>query len=239
LPTRNLAMLKKYAEGQILLVDKPSTWTSFDVVNKIRYALRRIKVGHAGTLDPLATGLLIICTGKFTKRLEEFSGLDKTYEGIITLGATTPTYDAETPFDATYNTANISETHIKEAVNQLTGTIQQIPPIYSAIKKDGVTAHVAARKGDDIKMEPRTVTIHQFAINKIEMPDVYFTVRCSKGTYIRSLAFDLGRLLNNGGYLKQLRRTAIGNYSVNDAWQLDKLIAHIKSEAEQNATGQE
>jgi len=196
-------------------------------------------VGHAGTLDPLATGLLIICTGKFTKRLEEFSGLDKTYEGIITLGATTPTYDAETPFDATYNTANISETHIKEAVNQLTGTIQQIPPIYSAIKKDGVTAHVAARKGDDIKMEPRTVTIHQFAINKIEMPDVYFTVRCSKGTYIRSLAFDLGRLLNNGGYLKQLRRTAIGNYSVNDAWQLDKLIAHIKSEAEQNATGQE
>jgi len=235
----NTVELKKYAEGQILLVDKPSTWTSFDVVNKIRYALKRIKVGHAGTLDPLATGLLILCTGKFTKRIDEFSGRDKTYEGIITLGATTPTYDSEMPFDATYDTANISETDIKEAVTKLTGTIQQIPPIYSAIKKDGVTAHVAARKGKDIQMEPRTVTIHQFIINKIEMPDVYFTVQCSKGTYIRSLAFDLGRLLNNGGYLKQLRRTAIGNFSVNDAWQLDKLITNIRSEAAQIETGEE
>jgi tRNA pseudouridine55 synthase len=222
--------LKQYAEGQILLVDKPATWTSFDVVNKIRYALNKIKVGHAGTLDPLATGLLILCTGKFTKRLEEFSGLDKTYEGIITLGATTPSYDAETAFDATYDTAHISATTIKEAVLKLTGVIQQIPPAFSAIKKDGQAAYISARNGNALKMEPRTVTIKNFDINKIEMPDVHFTVQCSKGTYIRSLAYDLGRLLNNGGYLKSLRRTAIGNFSVNDAWQLNELIEHISNE---------
>jgi tRNA pseudouridine55 synthase len=229
-------MLKEYAEGQILLIDKPTAWTSFDVVNKIRYALKRIKVGHAGTLDPLATGLLILCTGKFTKRLNEFSGLDKTYEGIITLGASTPSFDSETPFNNTFDTSGISAEAIRNAVKQLTGEIQQVPPIYSALKKDGQAAYISARKGEDIKMEPRTVTVKQFNIVKIEMPHVHFVVECSKGTYIRSLAHDLGAMLNNGGYLSSLRRTKIGNYSVADAWQLDSFIQHIKSETQHEAS---
>jgi tRNA pseudouridine55 synthase len=223
-------MLQKYAEGQILLIDKPIDWTSFDVVNKIRYALKRIKVGHAGTLDPLASGLLIICTGRFTRRLSEFSGLDKTYEGIITLGASTPSYDAETEPDATFDTGNITEAEINSAVKKLTGTLMQIPPAYSAVKKQGQAAYKSARMGEQVKLDPREVTVHSFAIKKIEMPDVHFSVECSKGTYIRSLAHDLGKLLDNGGYLKRLRRTKIGDYSIDDDWQLDRFIQFIKSE---------
>jgi tRNA pseudouridine55 synthase len=220
-------MLHPFSEGAMLLVDKPAKWTSFDVVNKIRHALKGIKVGHAGTLDPLATGLLIICTGKFTKKLNHFSGLDKTYEGIITLGATTPSYDTETPFNAFFDISHISENDIIEATRQLTGTIEQIPPAYSAIKKKGKVAHLSARKGMPLQLDPRIVTVKKFEIKKIEMPDIHFHIECSKGTYIRSLAHDLGRLLNSGAYLKQLRRTAIGPYKIDNAWQLEKLIEAI------------
>jgi tRNA pseudouridine55 synthase len=224
-------MLKNFHEGEILLVNKPLTWTSFDVVNKIKYATRA-KVGHAGTLDPLATGLMIICTGKFTKKLTDFSGLDKCYEGKIYLGATTPTYDSELEPDAIFDITNITKEDILQAVQKLTGNIEQIPPIYSAIKKDGKKAYEQARKGKDVKMEPRKVTIHQFDIKKINLPEIDFFVSCSKGTYIRSLAYDLGKLLQNGAYLKSLNRTQIGSYQLKDAWQLDDLINYIKEHPE-------
>lgn len=226
-----MSMLKNFHEGEILLVNKPLTWTSFDVVNKIKYATRA-KVGHAGTLDPLATGLMIICTGKFTKKLTDFSGLDKCYEGKIYLGATTPTYDSELEPDAIFDITNITKEDILQAVQKLTGNIEQIPPIYSAIKKDGKKAYEQARKGKDVKMEPRKVTIHQFDIKKINLPEIDFFVSCSKGTYIRSLAYDLGKLLQNGAYLKSLNRTQIGNYQLKDAWQLDDLINYIKEHPE-------
>ncbi len=226
-----MSMLKNFHEGEILLVNKPLTWTSFDVVNKIKYATRA-KVGHAGTLDPLATGLMIICTGKFTKKLTDFSGLDKCYEGKIYLGATTPTYDSELEPDAIFDITNITKEDILQAVQKLTGNIEQIPPIYSAIKKDGKKAYEQARKGKDVKMEPRKVTIHQFDIKKINLPEIDFFVSCSKGTYIRSLAYDLGKLLQNGAYLKSLNRTQIGSYQLKDAWQLDDLINYIKEHPE-------
>jgi tRNA pseudouridine55 synthase len=226
-----VSMLKNFHEGEILLVNKPLTWTSFDVVNKIKYATRA-KVGHAGTLDPLATGLMIICTGKFTKKLTDFSGLDKCYEGKIYLGATTPTYDSELEPDAIFDITNITKEDILQAVQKLTGNIEQIPPIYSAIKKDGKKAYEQARKGKDVKMEPRKVTIHQFDIKKINLPEIDFFVSCSKGTYIRSLAYDLGKLLQNGAYLKSLNRTQIGSYQLKDAWQLDDLINYIKEHPE-------
>jgi tRNA pseudouridine55 synthase len=224
-------MLKNFHEGEILLVNKPLTWTSFDVVNKIKYATRA-KVGHAGTLDPLATGLMIICTGKFTKKLTDFSGLDKCYEGKIYLGATTPTYDSELEPDAIFDITNITKEDILQAVQKLTGNIEQIPPIYSAIKKEGKKAYEQARKGKDVKMEPRKVTIHQFDIKIINLPEIDFFVSCSKGTYIRSLAYDLGKLLQNGAYLKSLNRTQIGSYQLKDAWQLDDLINYIKEHPE-------
>ncbi len=224
-------------QGTCLLVDKPLEWTSFDAVNKIRYTIRnsygikKIKVGHAGTLDPLATGLLIICTGRMTKQIENFQGLDKSYEGELILGATTPTYDAEMEIDQTYPVDHIGMDDIHQAAQSFVGEITQIPPIYSAIKKDGVPLYKLARAGKDIKPKARQVVIHEFKITSVAMPSVAFEVKCSKGTYIRSLANDLGRKLSSGAFLSRLRRTAIGKYTVKDAWEIDELVEAIKRSA--------
>ncbi len=221
--------------GKVLLVDKPLGWTSFDVVNKLRYSLRKsfhikkIKVGHAGTLDPLATGLLIICTGKATKQIESFMGLEKEYTGTFSLGKTTLSYDAETAVDATFPTQHISEDVLLKTTQKFLGEIQQIPPIFSAIKKGGKTAYKEARKGKDLKLDARPVHISEFEITKIEMPEVGFRVKCSKGTYIRSLAFDFGKALESGAFLSGLRRTKIGDYSIENAWPLDSLLQQIHS----------
>ncbi|MCW3088876.1 MAG: tRNA pseudouridine synthase, partial [Sediminibacterium sp.] len=208
------ASLEPYLEGKLLLVDKPLQWTSFDVVRKIRNLTRIMKVGHAGTLDPLATGLLIVCTGKFTKKINEYMGMEKEYTGTFTLGATTPTYDLESeprdhkPYD------HLTPEQIEAATIPFTGEIMQVPPIHSAIKQDGKPVYLAARKGIDVKMEPRPVTIHSFGIEKIELPVVHFKVVCSTGTYIRSLANDFGAALGTGGYMSSLRRTRIGIFKV-------------------------
>lgn len=219
-----------YKEGVLLLIDKPKDWTSFDVVNKLRYGLKIKKIGHAGTLDPLATGLLIIGVGKFTKKLNELQGLDKVYEGIIAIGKTTPSYDLETAFESECDTSHITEEQINEAVMKLTGAQDQIPPIYSAIKVDGVRAYKQARRKEDIKLAPRPVIIHEFDISKIDGTDLHFRVKCSKGTYIRSIAHDLGQLLGVGGHLKELRRTEVGEYNINDADQLDDFIKKLERE---------
>ena len=224
-----------FKEGTTLLVNKPKTWTSFDVVNKIRYGLKRalntkkIKVGHAGTLDPLATGLLIICTGKSTKKLAGFQGLDKEYTGIITVGATRPSYDLETEIDATFPTDHISATLIEEARITFLGEQDQLPPIFSAIKVDGQPIYRKARQGKDVEVKSRRIIIHDFEITQVELPDIHFRVICSKGTYIRSLAYDFGKALNSGAYLKELCRTKIGTYKLDNAWELEKLIKYIES----------
>lgn len=228
---------KKYdfAGGEMLLVNKPKTWTSFDVVNKIRYrvknllGVKKIKVGHAGTLDPMATGLLIICTGKFTKKLNEFQGLQKKYTGTILLGATTPSYDAETEVDKTFPTDHIDATLLETARKEFVGTIQQLPPIFSAIKVDGVRLYKKARKGQTVEIKPRTVEIMDFQLTKVNLPEVEFSVTCSKGTYIRSLAFDFGSALNSGGYLTSLQRVSIGEHQLADAWELEELITYLES----------
>lgn len=225
-----------FQEGALLLVDKPKGWTSFDVVNKIRYSLKfklgvkKIKVGHSGTLDPMATGLLIICTGKFTKRLEELQGLPKIYTGTIALGATTPSYDAETEIDGSYPTNHIDEALIESTKQKFIGDLEQIPPIFSAIKVDGQPLYKKARKGIKVEIKPRPVKIYQLDFQRIEIPEIDFIVKCSKGTYIRSLANDFGKALNSGGYLAALCRTQIGDYSLNDAWNLRDLIEHIEKE---------
>ncbi len=211
-----------FAEGQVLLIDKPFEWTSFDVVRKIRYLTKTKKVGHAGTLDPLATGLLIVCTGKFTKKINEYMAQEKEYTGSITLGASTPTYDLESEPQNFNSIDNITEEQIKEATKYFTGVIQQTPPIHSAIKKDGKRAYELARKGLDVKLEPRTVTISEFEITKIELPKVYFKVVCSTGTYIRSLANDFGEKLGVGGYLSSLCRTRIGEFLLSAAMSMEE-----------------
>jgi tRNA pseudouridine55 synthase len=225
-----------FQEGALLLVDKPKNWTSFDVVNKIRYTLKfklgikKIKVGHSGTLDPMATGLLIICTGKFTKKLEELQGLPKVYTGTITLGASTPSFDAETEIDGSYPTNHIDETLINNTKQQFLGDIEQVPPIFSAIKVDGQPLYKKARKGIKVEIKPRPVHIYQFDFQRLEIPEIDFTVTCSKGTYIRSLANDFGKALNSGAYLSALCRTQIGDYYLNDDWNLSRLIEHIEKE---------
>jgi tRNA pseudouridine55 synthase len=208
-------------EGQILLIDKPLTWSSFQAVNKLKYVLKRkydlpkkFKIGHAGTLDPLATGLLIICTGKFTKKITEIQAQTKEYTGTIVLGATTPSYDMETEVDATFPTEHITEALILETVQQFLGEIDQKPPVFSAIKKDGIRLYEHARAGEEVEIASRKTTIYEFEITRIASPEVDFRVQCSKGTYIRSLAFDFGKALQSGGYLSALRRTKIGDYSV-------------------------
>ncbi|MCH2021933.1 MAG: tRNA pseudouridine(55) synthase TruB [Saprospiraceae bacterium] len=222
-----------FREGAVLLVDKPLEWTSFDVVNKIRYALKKalgikkIKVGHAGTLDPLATGLLIICTGKFTKKINTYQGMYKVYDGTIKIGAKTPSYDAETEVEQTFPIDHITESILYDNLKHFTGTIEQLPPIFSAIKVDGQPLYKKARKGEKVKVSARTVTIHDFVITKINLPYIDFLIKCSKGTYIRSLAHDFGEKLNNGAYLTKLRRTYIGEHSLDNAWNLDELIAYI------------
>jgi tRNA pseudouridine55 synthase len=215
--------------GTVILVDKPYRWTSFDVINKLRRPLKA-KLGHAGTLDPLATGLLIVCTGSYTKRITEYQQMPKEYTGIIRLGAVTPTYDLESdpqdfkPFDT------ITESDLLKATESFLGNIQQVPPIHSAIKKDGKRAYELARAGKEIVMEPRAVTITEFELTKIALPEVHFRVTCSTGTYIRSLAHDYGQVLGCGGYLQELRRTKIGDFNVDNAPSVDEWLSHITLE---------
>jgi tRNA pseudouridine55 synthase len=215
---------EKYLEGQVILIDKPLTWSSFQAVNKLKYILKRkydlpkkFKIGHAGTLDPLASGLLIICTGKFTKKITEIQAQTKEYTGTITVGATTPSYDLETEVNATFPTENITEGLIIETTKQFLGEIDQKPPVFSAIKKEGKRLYEHARAGEEVEIAARKTTIYEFEITKINLPEISFRVQCSKGTYIRSLAFDFGIALNSGAYLSELRRTKIGDYSVSNA----------------------
>jgi tRNA pseudouridine55 synthase len=226
-----------YKNGQVLLIDKPLTWTSFQVVNKLRWEIRqrfnikKIKVGHAGTLDPLATGLLIICTGKQTKQIDTYQGQVKEYTGTFTLGATTPSYDLETEIDKIFPTAHITEALLHETTKQFTGEIQQKPPIFSAIKKDGKRLYELARKGETTEIKERTVTVAAFEITRINLPEVDFRIICSKGTYIRSIAFDFGKALNSGGHLTALRRTKIGEFSVDTALSVEGFINNLKEDS--------
>jgi tRNA pseudouridine55 synthase len=225
-----------FLDGQVLLIDKPLEWTSFDVVNKLRYTIRKqfnlkkIKVGHAGTLDPLATGLLIVCTGKQTKQINEYMGQPKEYTGTIRLGATTPSYDLETEVDATFETAHITDDLLKETTAQFTGVIQQVPPIFSAIRKDGKKAYELARKGEAVELKAREVEVSNFEITAFKGLDVSFKINCSKGTYIRSLAHDFGKALNSGAHLSSLRRTAIGNFKVDDAVSPEVFVEKLQGE---------
>jgi tRNA pseudouridine55 synthase len=212
---------EEYLEGQVILIDKPLTWSSFQAVNKLKYILKRkydlpkkFKIGHAGTLDPLATGLLIICTGKFTKKITEIQAQTKEYTGTITVGATTPSYDLETQIDATFPISHITEELIIATTKQFLGEINQKPPVFSAIKKEGKRLYEHARAGEEVEIEARKTSIYEFEITKINLPEISFRVQCSKGTYIRSLAFDFGKALNSGAYLSELRRTKIGDYAV-------------------------
>jgi len=212
-----------FLDGQILLINKPLGWTSFDVVKKIKnvirtkYSLKKIKVGHAGTLDPLATGLLIVCTGKFTKLISKIQGQEKTYTGTITLGGTTPSYDLETEVNIHHKTSHLTEGLIKEATKQFIGEIDQKPPIYSALKRGGERLYEKARRGETIEIESRKVTVREFTITSLETLEVNFEIKCSKGTYIRSIAHDFGAALNSGGHLSKLCRTSIGEYQLSEA----------------------
>ncbi len=222
-----------FLAGATLLVNKPKGWTSFDVVNKIRYHLKKItgvkniKVGHAGTLDPMATGLLIICTGKATKQLADFQGLDKEYTGTITLGATTPSYDAETEINETFPTAHLTPKLLEQTLPQFLGDLQQIPPMYSAIKVGGQPLYKKARKGETIEIKARPVHIFEFELTRIELPDVGFRVHCSKGTYIRSLAYDFGKVVGSGAYLSALCRTQVGAFRLENAWEVEELVGSL------------
>jgi tRNA pseudouridine55 synthase len=218
-----LKTAEEILEGQILLIDKPLKWSSFQAVNKLKYILKRkfdlpkkFKIGHAGTLDPLATGLLIVCTGKFTKKISEIQGQAKEYTGTFTIGATTPSYDMETEVNETFPTEHITESLIQNTTKLFLGEIDQKPPVFSAIKKDGVRLYEHARAGEEVEIAFRKTTIHEFEITRIALAEIDFRVVCSKGTYIRSLAFDFGKALQSGAYLSVLRRTKIGEYSVDN-----------------------
>lgn len=224
-----------FEEGAVLLIDKPYKWTSFDVVGKVRGMLRaklkkkNIKVGHAGTLDPLATGLLILCTGKLTKKIEEYQAQEKEYTGTFYLGATTPCFDLEKPVDKHFPTGHITEKMIHEATRSFIGDIQQIPPLFSAVWIDGERAYELARRGEAAEVKAKPVTISQFEITAIRMPEVDFRVVCSKGTYIRSLARDFGAALGSGAHLTKLCRTRIGEFRLEDAISLDELQKTISA----------
>ena len=224
-----------YKNGQVLLIDKPLEWTSFQAVNKIRwhikqrFQIKKIKVGHAGTLDPLATGLLIICTGKQTKEIHLYQGQEKEYTGTITIGATTPSYDLETEIDNTFPTAHITKELIHDTTKQFLGEIDQKPPIFSAIKKEGKRLYELARKGETAEIKSRKVTIDEFEITNINLPNIDFRVVCSKGTYIRSLAYDFGKALHSGGHLSALRRTKIGTFSVEKAKSIEDFIKTLEA----------
>jgi len=222
-----------FKNGQVLLINKPLTWTSFQVVNKLRWNIRqkfglgKIKVGHAGTLDPLATGLLIICTGNFTKKIDEYQAQIKEYTGEITLGATTPSFDLETEVDETFPFDHITPELIHKTVLQFVGEIEQVPPMFSAIKMAGVRMYDLARQGKTREIQSRKITIETFEITDINLPKVQFRIVCSKGTYIRSLAYDFGKALSSGGHLSSLRRTKIGDFNVNDAVEIEDFIANL------------
>ena len=222
-----------FQTGEMILIDKELNWTSFDVVSKLRNSIKKklnikkIKVGHAGTLDPLATGLLIICTGKMTKRINEFSGLNKTYVGKMTIGSTTPSYDLETKPNVYYPTEHINKNLIIETAKKFVGKIDQKPPVFSAVKKDGVRLYKLARKGIKVEVEKREIIIHDFLIRSINFPEVEFSLTCSKGTYIRSLAHDFGKELGSGAHLTELRRTSIGDYLVDNSLKLMEFIRNI------------
>jgi len=227
--------LDDFQNGQVLLVNKPLEWTSFQLVNKIhwlirkQYDIKKIKVGHAGTLDPLATGLLLICTGKKTKQIQELMDADKTYIGTICLGATTTSYDLETEVIPHANPSLVTEQQLKIASKQFLGHIQQKPPIFSAIKQKGKRLYEHARAGEQVNIQSREVIVHEFEITKINLPEVAFRIRCGKGTYIRSIANDFGEVLGVGGYLKSLCRTAIGKHTLVDSMSIDTLERNLKS----------
>ena len=222
-----IASKENFLSGEIILIDKPLEWTSFQVVNKIRwiikstYGVKKIKVGHAGTLDPLATGLLIICTGKMTKSIEQFMGQEKEYTGTFTLGATTPSYDLETPINMEFPINHIDEEMLQATLSKFIGTIDQQPPVFSALKKDGKRLYEYAREGTQVEVPHRKVNIHDFNLTQIDLPNVDFRVSCSKGTYIRSLANDFGKALNSGAYLTGLRRTRIGDFNIEKALSIE------------------
>lgn len=218
-----------YSEGQVLLINKPYDWTSFDVVRRIRNLIKIKKIGHAGTLDPLATGLLILCTGKYTKKINEYMAREKEYTGTIVLGATTPTYDLESIPENFRDCSNITADEVAAAARTFTGEIMQVPPVYSAIKKEGKRAYEFARKGQDIELDPRKITVSEFTTT-LQYPEVHFKIVCSTGTYIRSLANDLGKKLECGGYLSELCRTRIGEFSLKDAWTMKEAELQITRE---------
>lgn len=223
-----------FSEGEIILIDKPLHWTSFDVVKKIRYAIqkksgiKKLKVGHAGTLDPLATGLLILCTGKKTKMIEEIQSLEKEYTGSIQIGATTPSADLETEIDAEFDFSNIDQSDLMEAAKHFVGTIDQVPPAFSAKKVDGKRAYLLARAGKEVEMKPKKVEISSFEIKSIDLPLIGFCIRCSKGTYIRSIARDFGELLGVGGHLTALRRTKTGDFHVENAYSVEAFLEELR-----------
>ncbi len=217
-------------EGQVILIDKPLEWTSFDVVKKLKFALKAKKIGHAGTLDPLASGLLILCTGKKTKTIEGYQAQEKEYTGTITLGATTPSYDLETTPEHFKDYSKITIDHVKDVAKDFIGTNHQTPPIFSAVKKDGKRAYELARAGKVVELKAKIIEIHTFEITKFELPEVEFKISCSKGTYIRSIANDFGEKLGTGGYLSGLRRTKIGDFKVENASELIPFVALHKQE---------
>tara|TARA_B100000768_G_scaffold28570_1_gene26970 strand:+ start:1768 stop:2463 length:696 start_codon:yes stop_codon:yes gene_type:complete len=228
------ALKEQFLNGEIILIDKPLDWTSFQVVNKIRWLIRstfgikKIKVGHAGTLDPLASGLLILCTGKMTKSIEQFMGQEKEYTGTFTLGSTTPSYDLETEIDNTFPTDHITEELLQATLNQFVGTIDQYPPVFSALKKDGKRLYEFAREGIEVEIPARKVNIRSFELTQKAIPKVDFKVICSKGTYIRSLANDYGKALNSGALLSALRRTRIGEFNIEHAISIEDFEKQIK-----------
>ena len=228
------ALKEQFLSGEIILIDKPLDWTSFQVVNKIRWLIRstfgikKIKVGHAGTLDPLASGLLILCTGKMTKSIEQFMGQEKEYTGTFTLGSTTPSYDLETEIDNTFPTDHITEELLQATLNQFVGTIDQYPPVFSALKKDGKRLYEFAREGIEVEIPARKVNIRSFELTQKAIPKVNFKVICSKGTYIRSLANDYGKALNSGAHLSALRRTRIGEFNIEHAISIEDFEKQIK-----------
>lgn len=229
-------MAYDFETGEVLLINKPLRWTSFDVVNRVRIVIKqnlgikKIKVGHAGTLDPLADGLLILCTGRYTKKIEEYQAQEKEYTGTFRLGATTPSYDLEHEIDTEYPYNHITPQRIMEVVENLTGEISQIPPVFSAIKVNGRRAYKFARKEKELTLDARPVTISEFEITGIELPDVHFRIVCSKGTYIRALARDFGNALQSGAHLIALRRTRIGRFKLSDAHNLEDLIKELSKE---------
>lgn len=229
----------KFLEGEVLLVDKPYEWTSFQVVKKVRYLIQhqigqKLKVGHAGTLDPLATGLLILCTGKKTKEIEQYQGMEKEYTGTFVLGNTTPSFDLETEVQKEQDISHLTIENLEETKQKFIGKIQQIPPMFSAVKINGKRLYQHARKGEVVEVKPRLINISEFELTRVELPEIDFKITCSKGTYIRSLARDFGEDLEVGAYLSSLRRTRIGTFNVNNAYQIEDFINLFNTPKEEN-----